>query len=124
MQVCNCTVAIAGEAGMTVAKSGVTIAELLVLRAMHGDDAVRNVEITGTVDVSAPEERERLALIYRKPPTLVRDTLGAQGSLPKTIDDTNFPEDFILSAPPKKGGRPKKATGVQELVVEEFDATE
>ncbi len=116
MQVCNCTVAIAGEAGMTVAKTGVTVPELLILRAIHGDDAVRNVEITGTVDTSSPEERERLSGIYRKPPTIVRDTLGAQGSLPKTIDETNFPEDFILSAPAKKGGR-KKASAVEEMEV-------
>jgi len=118
MQVLNCTVAIAGEPGMTVAKENITLTEMLVLRAIHGDDAVRNVEVTGTTEVSAPDERERLALIYRKPANVVKDTLGAQGALPKVIDDTNFPKDFILSAPTKKGGRPsKQATAVEELVL-------
>ncbi len=120
MQIVNCTVAIDGEAGMTVAKSNITVAELLVLRALHGDDAVRNVEVTDDIRVSAAEERERLNLIYTAPPGIVRDVLGAQGSLPELLDETNFPEDFILSAPPKKGGRPKRAaaaSAVEELAL-------
>jgi hypothetical protein len=116
MQILKCTVAIAGEPGMTVAKENVTLAELLVLRAIHGDDAVRNVEINGWEDVSAAEERERLTLLYRKPIGVVKDTLGAQGALPAAIEETNFPQDFIINAPsPKKGGRKKSA--VEEMAV-------
>jgi hypothetical protein len=116
MQIVNCTVAIDGEAGMTVAKTNITVAEVLVLRAIHGDDAVRNVEVTDEIKVSAAEERERLTLLYIAPPGIVRDTLGAQGSLPESLDETNFPEDFIInSAAPKRGK--KKASATEELQV-------
>lgn len=117
MQIVNCTVAIDGEAGMTVSKPGITVSELLVLRAIHGDDAVRNVEVVGDIDVSPAEERERLSLLYIAPAGIVRDTLGAQGSLPESLDETNFPEDFIISAaaPAKKGKR--KASATEELQV-------
>jgi hypothetical protein len=117
MQIVNCTVAIDGEAGMTVAKAGVTVAELLVLRAIHGDDAVRNAEVVGDVDVSPAEERERLSLLSIAPPGIVRDTLGAQGSLPESLDETNFPEDFIIgNAPAPKRGK-KKASATEDLKV-------
>jgi hypothetical protein len=117
MQIVNCTVAIDGEAGMTVAKSNVTLAELLVLRAIHGDDAVRNVEVVDDIKVPAGEERERLNLLYVAPPGIVRDTLGAQGSLPESLDETNFPEDFIISnAAPKRAAK-KKASATEELQV-------
>lgn len=116
MQIVNCTVAIDGEAGMTVAKTNVSVPELLVLQALHGDDAVRNVEVIGDIKVSAPEERERLSLLYVSPPGIVKETLGAQGSLPESLDETNFPEDFIISAAaPKRSS--KKASATEALKV-------
>lgn len=116
MQIVNCTVAIGGDAGMTVAKQNVTVAEVLVLRAIHGDDAVRNVEVTDEIKISSAEERERLALLYVAPAGIVRETLGAQGSLPESLEDTNFPEDFIISSTSPKRAK-KKASATEELQV-------
>jgi hypothetical protein len=116
MQTYNCTVAIAGDAGMSVAKERVTVPELMVLRAVHGEDAVRNLEYAGEADTTSPEERSRLAALYRKPPNVVRDTLGATGTLPKTLDESGIGDEFVLSAPAKKGVR-TKASATKELEV-------
>lgn len=116
MQICNCTVAIGGDPGMTVTKERVTVPELMILRAVHGDDAVRNIEVTGESDVSSPEERERLMSIYVNPVGVVKDTVGAAGALPKSIDESGIPEDFVLSAGVKKG-KAKKASATEALEV-------
>jgi hypothetical protein len=115
MQVCNCTVAIGGDAGMTITKERVTVPELMVLRAVHGEDAVRNISVIGKSDVSSPEERERLISIYIAPAGIVKDTVGAAGSLPKTLDESGIPEDFIIDSGAKKS---KKASATEALDVQ------
>lgn len=67
MQTLNCVVAIGGSRDHQVPKYGVTVAEAAVLRLVHGDDAVFDVEPAGTIDVSDAEELERLFLIYQRP---------------------------------------------------------
>ena len=120
MQDCNCTVAIGGDAGMTVAKYRVTAPELMVLREIHGADAVRNIEVIGDEDIPSNEERERLASIYTKPATIVRDVLGATGPLPKTLADAGIDDEFVIATAgdeaPKARGR-RKASAVQEMEV-------
>ena len=45
MQTANCTVALAEDMGNTVPKKNVTPAEVVVLRAIHGEGAVFNIDI-------------------------------------------------------------------------------
>lgn len=108
MQICNCTIAIGGDIGMTVTKERVTIPELMILRSVHGDDAVRNIEVTHSVSMSNSEERERLNQIYRNPEFVVRDTLGATGTLPSEIEDAGIPDDFIIGNLTTHSGVAKK----------------
>ena len=121
MQICNCSVAIGGEVGMTVRKERVSVPELLVLREIHGADAVRNVEVIGEVARDSNEERARLRSMYPKAgedgkTSIVEGVLGKHGPLPKVLGDTDFPEDFILNG--GKKAKPAKASAVQELQVE------
>lgn len=116
MQLCNCTVAIGGDPGMTVLKERVTVPELMVLRNVHGDDAVRNVEVIGETQFTAMEERERLNLIYRSPEGVVKETLGAVGSLPTEVSESGIPEDFIINAG-TRGGKRKKSSATEALAV-------
>jgi hypothetical protein len=120
MQICNCSVAIGGDVGMTVTKERVTIPELMILRAVHGDDAVRNIEVTHSVSMSNTEERERLIQIYRNPEFVVRDTVGATGTLPTEIEDSGIPEDFIIGNLTTHSGVAKKRrkSAAQPLEVE------
>lgn len=115
MQVCNCTVAIGGEAGMTVVKSFVTIPEIMVLRAIHGEDAVRNIEVLSNEDINSNQERERLMSVYKMPEGIVKETLGATGPLPKTIDDSGIGDEFVISKGATK--KSKKVSATEELSI-------
>lgn len=64
METANILVAIAGDQGTTVMKYDVTPSEVAVLRYLHGDEAVSDIEVVGTVERKHAEERERLAEIY------------------------------------------------------------
>lgn len=116
MQICNCTVALGGDMAMVVVKERVTVPELMILRAVHGEDSVRNIDVIENADVDDVEERTRLQLIYNNPEGIVRDTVGLTGALPEDLAESGIPEDFIINAGVKKGGR-KKASAVEPLEV-------
>lgn len=122
MQICNCTVAIGGEVGMTVAKERVTVPELALLRVVHGEDAVRNIEIIADEDIDSSEERARLGSIYRSPETIVRDTFGAAGTLPKTLEDAGISDEFVIANHLAKGKRKAKASAAEEMTAADVAA--
>ena len=115
MQIVNCSVAIDGEAAMTVFKERVTVPEILILRAVHGDDAVRNIEVIADEKIETAEERARLTAIYRNPENVVRDTFGAAGALPKTLDDAGIDDEFVISSVVPKAKKAAPKTDAQEM---------
>lgn len=115
MQICNCTVAIGGEAGMTVVKERVTVPELALLRVIHGEDAVRNIEVIADESVDSIEERSRLVAVYRSPENVVRDTFGAAGALPKTLEDAGISDEFVISNSVTKTKRKAKSSAAEEM---------
>jgi hypothetical protein len=66
MQTAMILLAIGGDSVMQVPKFGVTPAEAMLLRAIHGDEAVTDIDINGEEDRSNREERERLFNLYAK----------------------------------------------------------
>lgn len=64
MQTANCLVKLGGDSGNTVPKYGVTVSEIVVLQKIHGDDAVVDIQPTGTVERSHRAERQRLDYAY------------------------------------------------------------
>lgn len=70
MQTCFCEVRIAGSPLHVVPKGGlkwpdvVTPAEVLILRQIHGEDAVINIRPSKEIKVSHAKEFERLAVRY------------------------------------------------------------
>ena len=65
MQLANALLALAGDVGNTVPKFGVTPSEVAVLRFIHGEDAVTDIEVLDAeVQRSSREERERLSHAY------------------------------------------------------------
>jgi hypothetical protein len=64
MQIANIMLSLGGDHGNQVYKHSVTAAEIAVLRAIHGDDAVKDVEPIGDVKRSHREERGRLIETY------------------------------------------------------------
>lgn len=102
METANVLLAIAGDKGNTVMKYGVTPSETAVLRYLHGDDAVTEIEITDTpLKISHKEERDRLAETYgrqigeRKVAVAVNALFpGAAARLFDTYAELDLPDDF------------------------------
>lgn len=81
MQTANILLSLGGDHGNTIPKWGVTAAEIAVLREIHGDDAVNDVEPVGEIKRSNREERARLVAIYG----------GAKNAEQKPIVESMFP---------------------------------
>jgi len=64
MQIANIILALGGDVGNTIPKYSVTVAEIALLQAIHGEDAVTDVEPVGEISVTNRAERERLREIY------------------------------------------------------------
>ena len=64
MQIANVMVALGGDAGTTVPKYEITVSEIEVLRAIHGADAVHDIEPIGEIARSDREEIARLREVY------------------------------------------------------------
>lgn len=64
MQTANIMLALGGDKGTTVPKYAITCAEIAVLQAIHGNDAVFDIEPNEDVDRTSREEIARLAGIY------------------------------------------------------------
>lgn len=110
MQLYNCTVRLNGSMLNEVVKTGVTAAEIKVLKAIHnsseaGVDVVHRIEAAGRVDRSDEEERARLVDEYGEGIANIEhiksisNILGFEGNpLPKTVPGVD-------SLPPPKTGR-------------------
>jgi hypothetical protein len=64
MQIASCKVALNGDITFTVVKPNVTVAEIALLRAIHGPDSVRDIEPLGMDRRSHADERDRLLKEY------------------------------------------------------------
>lgn len=112
MQTANCMVAIGGDVGNTVPKYGVTPSEVAVLRVIHGNEAVTDIDVNGSVSRTNRAERDRLSSHYGKPEpdgsfkARVVDGLfpGAAARLFETFDELEIDEMFF-----KEASRPKAA---------------
>ena len=65
MQIVKCNLLLGGDRNH-VLKKEVTVPELEVLRTLHGDDAVTDIEVVTNRDVNHAEERERLRRTFKK----------------------------------------------------------
>lgn len=67
LSLCTCNVALAGDRNNVVRRgegNPATWPEVEILMALHGNDAVSDIEVFGAVERTNPEEYERLALRY------------------------------------------------------------
>ncbi|MCH4543131.1 hypothetical protein [Ochrobactrum sp. A-1] len=102
MDVCNAMLALGGDRGNTVPKYGITAAEIAVLQAIHGDEAVTDIEVIGDVERSNRDELARLRQAYgraRPEGSDVShvDTLfpGAAARVFDTVDELELDEIFF-----------------------------
>jgi len=105
MQTANIMVALGGDKGTTVPKYNVTASEIAVLRAIHGADAVTDVEPVGEIERPHREEIARLTREYgraRVPDANGNDVSivaslfpGAAARTFRTIEELEIPEEFF-----------------------------
>jgi hypothetical protein len=66
MQLLNVLLALGGDSGNQVPKFEVTPAEIALLRAIHGEDAISDIQVIGEVARTSRQERARLDEIYAR----------------------------------------------------------
>ena len=122
MEIANCTVALAGDQGNSVPKFGVTAAEIAVLRVLHGEDAVTNIEPAGNIERADRAEVARLTRIYGvnhegRIRAKAVDMLfpGAAARVFHKLSELDMPEE-MFAATGRKGGR--------AIAEREFDSIE
>lgn len=101
MKLFDCKVRLAGQNEAVVPKHGLTIAELAVLKHMHGPNSIVDTFVSTPPvrnNVHLPSEMDRLRMLYNKPNDPVVDKLfpGAFPRLPTSLRDLGI----MLYAPP------------------------
>ncbi|CAK0773586.1 hypothetical protein WCLP8_5030005 [uncultured Gammaproteobacteria bacterium] len=86
MQVCSCLVRHDGEMNHVTFKPNVTVAEIVILRAIHGEDAIVDILPVNMDRRTHEEEVDRLARIYTDP-VVKRLWSGFRPRLPATLKD-------------------------------------
>jgi len=124
LQTANVVLALGGDARNTVPKYAVTAAEVAVLRMIHGDAAVFDVEVSGSVTRTDRQEIGRLTELYgrqegdrRIAPAVAELFPGAAARVFQNFDELELPDDLYIAtgrqtapAPkPKKAAEPAPA---------------
>ncbi len=100
MQTAKVIVNLGGDKGNQVPKIA-TAAEIAVLRAIHGDESVQDIEPFEDVQRSNREELDRLRAIYGRAtdgenhPHINRLFPGAGARVFQTLDELDLPESFF-----------------------------
>lgn len=115
MQLYSIKVRLGGLVNNEVRKSGVTAAEIMVLRALHGDDAVVDITSAKMDHRTHAEERARLNAIYCNKETSSPETFTKKREMLRGLfgADTadlpvKLPED-VPAAPGKPRSKPGTA---------------
>jgi len=115
-----------GDLTNSIPKIGVTPAEAAILKAIHGEDAVIRVEITGNDRRSHQEEYNRLADIYGNAGNTEGEKIFYK-IFPKTFDP-RLPSDFrqvgieVTDGGPAPVPTPPDAPDAADKDAEFFDA--
>jgi hypothetical protein len=127
MQIATITLLLSGDAGNTVQKFDVTPSEIAVLRVIHGDDAVTEIQPTGNVTRTNRAERQRLTERYGRnqpngqfsAPAIDMLFPGVAARFYETFDELELDESFF-KADTRVASKPAKA--VPEPVEPQGDA--
>jgi hypothetical protein len=107
MQIANILLSLGGDNRNQVPKYDVTPAEVAVLRVIHGEDAVIDIEPLGEIKRTNREERQRLAQIYsqvqpdgtRRSPAVDSLFPGVAARVYESFDEMDdLPEEFFKAA--------------------------
>lgn len=135
MQIANIILDLGGDSRNSIPMYAVTAAEAAVLRVIHGDQSVHDIDITGTVARTHRQEIGRLTEKYSRQqadgrlgaPAVASLFPGAAARVFETYNELELPEDAFVArerktsrdpldhdSDGKKGGSLPKATGDDE----------
>lgn len=95
MEIYDCKVILGGSRDNEVRKQAIPAAEIAMLRHIHGDDSVLEIQHVGTSDITDREVRDLLALSYgpgdvelsRAGPKILKEVFGPPGvALPAFVE--------------------------------------
>lgn len=115
-----CKVRLSGSLYNEVPKSDVTVPEIILLRTIHGGEAVADIKEIEGVKRTDAEERDRLANIYGGAIKNRQEIIGGLPALigfsgtPLATETTGLP--VAVKQTSAKAGKPKK---VEETVVDD-----
>lgn len=122
MQTANVLLALGGDQNNTVPKYAVTASEVAVLRRIHGDDSVRDIEVVGEVKRTHRQEIGRLTEAYgrrdgerRIAPEVNELFPGAAARVFETFDELEIPEEFY-AADRRQDTKPRKEAPAEKSV--------
>lgn len=109
MKLFSAKVRIMGQVQDEVSKTNVTQAEIVVLKSIHGDDAVSEIKLTDEVERDEAKERERLEMIYGD--AVIGKLFGAP--VARIGDDAPVAARPLPDARPAAGRAPAKAPAIE-----------
>lgn len=100
MHYVDCQVAIAGDIRNKAVITNASVAELAVLRAIHGAGSVTDIRLVGSGQVIHADERDRLAYKYPKHQDIVSGIFrDGGGNFPSDIRELKLPNAAFAAAP-------------------------
>ena len=116
MQIYSCKVRLSGNVNNEVRKPEVSAAEVLVLRQLHGADAVLEVKRVRMEHAPHAKERDRLNRVYGA--KIITQLFGAaHNDLPVRVADLDETDGDEAPAPKRPVGRPSRAAAEAESLV-------
>lgn len=123
MHLYNCKVRLSGSLYNEVPKTGITAAEIIVLRVIHGDDAVADITPAGEEKKSSAQLRGELALMYGKALRGIEEIrtingiFGVAGELPEHLP--GFAPEKKAAAKPAKSKKAEDDVNDEDLATDE-----
>lgn len=131
MELYKAEVCVGGLITNTVVKEPVTAAEIVILRKIHGDDAVKNIKPLGNKNRPYQKEFDRLLRAYG-PRKVEASFPGARPVLPQKLADVgiiidgggNANEEVVAKGPNNKKVKTSREKALADLGIEGDDDDE
>jgi hypothetical protein len=122
MQVCKADISIASDRNSVVCGKTVTVAEIVLLRHIHGgEDTVSNIIPVKMNKVATKDEIARLKRAYRSKAGLIDELFGKVPRLPATLADIGVDHPEVDAAKVKSGRKaPAKKDDVDAPSLEDM----
>lgn len=128
MEMYRAEVCLGGLITNTVVKEEVTAAEIVILRGIHGDDAIKSIKPLGNKNRTYQKEFDRLQRAYGKA-KVAKSFPGARPILPQKLADVgiivnengNLNEEVIAKGPNNKNVKTAREKTLADLGIEGDD---